>query len=116
MWLSWLRGGVVWTTQYCVLPVCRVGCCAPVRRADPNLCWAKCNATASCLAWAYAPPSCDAGSAHKGASSGGDPLCWLKNEYGSPAPSPCRVSGAQAGSQVIDGYPIAAAVTYTING
>ena len=27
--------------------------------ADPNLCWAKCNQTAACHAWAYAVPGCD---------------------------------------------------------
>ena len=26
--------------------------------ADPNLCWAACNKTADCTAWAYGVPSC----------------------------------------------------------
>ena len=74
-------------------------------RADPSLCWAKCNATAACLAWAYAVPGCDQFST---------PQCWLKSAYGSPSPNKCRVSGAQAGYPTGGGTTIAAAAVYTL--
>jgi hypothetical protein len=55
--------------------------------ADPNLCWAACNTTAGCAAWAYGVPNC-----------GGDPAqpqCWLKASDQPPGGQACRVSGSQ---------------------
>jgi hypothetical protein len=37
-------------------------------------------------------------------------------DFPSPGPSSCRVSGDQAGQQPVIGYPLAAAVTYTLSG
>jgi len=54
--------------------------------ADPNLCWALCNKTAACQAWAYAVPKCD---------SIQNPTCWLKSGYPGTSSNKCRVSGAQ---------------------
>jgi hypothetical protein len=54
--------------------------------ADPNLCWAMCNNTQGCMAWAYAVPGCD---------SYQQPMCWLKNGVPATQPNACRVSGAQ---------------------
>jgi hypothetical protein len=56
--------------------------------ADPDTCWAMCNTTADCKAWAYGIPDC-----------GGDPSqaqCWLKGGYPGTSAQACRISGAQA--------------------
>ena len=74
-------------------------------RADPDLCWAKCNATAACLAWAYAVPGCDAYAT---------PQCWLKGAYGEPSSNKCRVSGAQDGWPTGGGTTLAAAAVYAL--
>ena len=73
--------------------------------ADPNLCWAKCNATAGCLAWAYAVPGCD---------QYAQPQCWLKDSYGEVSDNKCRVSGAQDGWPMGGGTSLAAAAVYTL--
>ncbi len=55
--------------------------------ANPSLCWAACNTTQGCKAWAYGVPSC-----------GGDPAqaqCWLKASDSGTSAQPCRVSGSQ---------------------
>ena len=58
--------------------------------ADPNLCWAQCNTTAGCAAWAYGVPSCGGGPSQA--------QCWLKSvSEGALSASACRVSGAQGG-------------------
>lgn len=41
-----------------------------ISAADPNLCWAACNKTAACKAWAYGIPNC-----------GGDPS-QARSKYG----------------------------------
>jgi len=56
--------------------------------SDPNLCWALCNATAACTAWAYGIP---------GSGCEDAPHCWLKAETESWSPDACRVSGIQRG-------------------
>ena len=77
--------------------------------ADPNLCWAACNATgAACKAWAYAVPNCAGGGGYAA------PTCWLKGAYGTPSPDACRVSGAQAGAPTGDGATLVGAVTYAL--
>ena len=73
--------------------------------ADPNLCWAKCNATAACLSWAYAVPGCD---------QYAKPQCWLKGSYGDVTDNKCRVSGAQAGWPMGGGATLAAAAVYAL--
>jgi hypothetical protein len=73
--------------------------------ADPNLCWAACNKTADCRAWAYGVPNC-----------GGDPAdaqCWLKSSDSATSSDSCRVSGAQAGTKN-SGPPIAAAAAFDL--
>jgi len=73
--------------------------------ADPKLCWAACNTTQGCEAWAYGVPNC-----------GGDPAqaqCWLKSSSSSTTNNKCRVSGAQARPSYI-GLPIAAAVVFDL--
>lgn len=55
-------------------------------RADPNACWAACNGTEGCAAWAYAVPACDAYAV---------PTCWLKGADQATSSNKCRVSGAQ---------------------
>jgi hypothetical protein len=72
--------------------------------ADPNLCWAACNTTAGCVAWAYAVPGCDAYAV---------PTCWLKNEDSATTNNKCRVSGAQA-RPTNSGPPLAAAVAFDL--
>jgi hypothetical protein len=54
--------------------------------ADPNKCWAACNGTTACAAWAYAVPGCD---------SFAQPTCWLKGADQATTDNKCRVSGAQ---------------------
>ena len=55
--------------------------------ADPKLCWAKCNATKECAAWAYAVPGCDRWT---------KPQCWLKGDsHHGDTKNTCRVSGTQ---------------------
>lgn len=54
--------------------------------ADYNLCWALCNETAECQAWAYGIPGCD---------SYRNPQCWLKSGIPGTSSNPCRVSGAK---------------------
>jgi len=76
-------------------------------RADPNLCWARCNETAACLAWAYAVPGCD---------QYARPNCWLKGASGTPSAHKCRVSGAQAGAPAPGSPTVVAAVTYALPG
>lgn len=73
-------------------------------KADYNLCWAACNTTAGCTAWAYAIPKCD----------GYDqPTCWLKSGSPTPSSQSCRVSGAQA-TVTYTGDPLAAAAVYDL--
>ena len=72
--------------------------------ADPDLCWAKCNTTSGCKAWAYAVPGCD---------QYATPQCWLKSDYGQPSDNKCRVSGAQAGRPLFTGAPLAAAAAFS---
>ena len=76
-----------------------------IASADPNLCWAACNSTAGCKAWAYAIPACDGFA---------KPTCWLKDDYGTPTAQKCRVSGAQAGAPMPGDPSIVAAITYDI--
>lgn len=57
--------------------------------ADPDWCWARCNATSGCEAWATSVPGCDQ---YK------EPMCWLKSSLPSPTSNKCRVSGVEAGS------------------
>lgn len=64
---------------------------------DYNLCYAACNATTNCVAWAYAIPNCD------GFSS---PTCWLKNAAPPTSAQSCRVSGQQATTQVKTESPL----------
>ena len=71
--------------------------------ADPSLCWAQCNKTVGCKAWAYAVPNCDGMPAN----------CWLKSDFGTPSDNKCRVSGAQAGAPAPGSPTIVAATTYT---
>lgn len=59
----------------------------PLASANPDLCWAACNATSACRAWAYGLPNCDTGSKQA--------LCWLKSADGGTTKNSCRVSGAQ---------------------
>lgn len=69
--------------------------------ADPNLCWAACNTTAGCAAWAYGVPNC-----------GGDPAqaqCWLKAQDQPSGAQACRVSGSQ-------GTPPAPGMRPAVNG
>ena len=55
--------------------------------ADPKECWAKCNATKECAAWAYAVPGCDRWT---------KPQCWLKGDsHHGDTKNSCRVSGTQ---------------------
>ena len=72
--------------------------------ADPNLCWAACNTTAGCVAWAYAVPGCD---------QFAQPTCWLKSEDGATSNNKCRVSGAQAHTENA-GPPLAAAAAFDL--
>ena len=71
--------------------------------ADYNLCWAMCNNTADCMAWAYAVPGCD---------SYQNPMCWLKGSVPATTTNKCRVSGAKgtAGSKqkrpLLNGEPL----------
>jgi hypothetical protein len=76
-----------------------------IASADPNLCWAACNSTAGCKAWAYAIPACDGFA---------KPTCWLKDDFATPSAQKCRVSGAQAGAPAPGDPTIVAAVTYDI--
>lgn len=69
--------------------------------ADPNLCWAKCNSTSGCLAWAYAISKCD---------TFAQPTCWLKNAFVKPSPNACRVSGTQGGAPNSAGETLAASI------
>jgi len=55
--------------------------------SDPNLCYALCNATQGCHAWAYAIPACD---------QYAQPTCWLKGNFPDTSNNKCRISGAQA--------------------
>ena len=73
--------------------------------ADYNLCWAKCNTTAGCKAWAYAIPNCDAFAS---------PTCWLKSDFPDASAQSCRVSGAQAGAPAPGKVALAAAVAWTL--
>ena len=73
--------------------------------ADPNLCWAACNKTAACKAWAYAIPACDGFA---------QPTCWLKDAFPQPTPQSCRISGAQAGGPSVDAAPVAAALAFDL--
>jgi hypothetical protein len=73
--------------------------------ADPNLCWAACNKTAACKAWAYGVPNCGGGPA--------DAQCWLKSSDSATSSNSCRVSGAQAGTKN-SGPPIAAAAAFDL--
>lgn len=59
-------------------------------QADYNLCWAACNQTAACKAWAYGVPNCNDDPAQ--------PQCWLKASTEAPGTSKCRVSGSQGSS------------------
>ena len=68
--------------------------------ADPNLCWAMCNKTAACTAWAYAVPNCDGYA---------QPNCWLKSGHPGTSNQQCRVSGDQ-------GQPGGVGRRPTING
>jgi hypothetical protein len=76
-------------------------------RADPDLCWAACNATAKCKAWAYAVPNCD---------SYTKPTCWLKNAYPDTSKNGCRISGAQAGAPAPGKVALAAALAFNLPG
>jgi len=69
--------------------------------ADPNLCWAACNTTSGCVAWAYGVPNCG--------GDGATAQCWLKSAETDTSSNACRVSGAQAHTSYA-GWPIAAAV------
>lgn len=75
-------------------------------QADPNLCWAQCNTTAGCDAWAYAIPSCDSYTV---------PTCWLKNGFPDVSDNKCRISGQQAGQKAPTGPPLAAAVVFSVS-
>jgi hypothetical protein len=72
--------------------------------ADPNLCWAACNTTSGCDAWAYAVPNCD---------TYPKPTCWLKAGFPDVSDNKCRVSGQQAGQRAPTGPPLAAAVVFS---
>jgi hypothetical protein len=82
----------------------------PLPRPDPSLCWARCNATAGCLAWAYAVPS----TVNPSCAQFATPQCWLKGAYGEPSPNTCRVSGAQDGWPMGGGATPAAAAMYAL--
>ena len=69
--------------------------------SDYNLCWALCNKTAGCAAWAYGVPSCG--------GSGAQAQCWLKAVVEAYSSNACRVSGDQ-------GTPGGPAVRPAING
>jgi hypothetical protein len=56
-------------------------------RADYNLCYAMCNATAGCAAWSYGVP---------GAGCEAQPLCWLKAQIEGWSTNACRVAGDKA--------------------
>jgi hypothetical protein len=73
--------------------------------ADYNLCWARCNTTAGCKAWAYAIPQCDGFA---------QPTCWLKNGYPEPSAQACRVSGAQAGAPAPGRVALTAALAFDL--
>ena len=73
-------------------------------KADYNLCYAACNTTAGCKAWAYAVPNCDGYA---------QPTCWLKSGFPSTDTQKCRVSGDQ-GAPTSVGDPFAAAVVYDL--
>lgn len=73
--------------------------------ADPDLCWAACNTTKGCKAWAFAVPGCDQYS---------KPMCWLKDSYGETSNNKCRVSGAQAGQPLPGAPTLVAAATYDL--
>ena len=72
---------------------------------DYNLCWAQCNKTAGCKAWAYAIPKCD---------SYAQPTCWLKSDFPDASAQSCRVSGAQAGAPAPGKVALAAAVAWSL--
>jgi len=69
--------------------------------ADPDLCWALCNATAGCAAWSYGSNAtgCD----------GAQPRCWLKASVEGWSENACRTAGDM-------GTPGGTALRPTING
>jgi len=77
-----------------------------VPSADPNLCWAACNTTAGCKAWAFADPACDSGFKK--------PTCWLKGDFPPVTNAMCRWSGYQEGWPTGTGSVLAGAVTYDL--
>lgn len=63
--------------------------------AGADACWALCNTTSGCAAWAYGIPGCGGGDA--------EALCWLKGLAGPTQEDACRVSGDQGlGSTALD--------------
>eukprot|EP01084_Bolivina_argentea_P038621 71422_1 len=64
--------------------------------SDPNICWALCNNTKGCEAWAYGIPNCG--------GSDADPMCWLKSGNPNPTNNKCRVSGSQITSPQMASY------------
>lgn len=58
--------------------------------SDANLCWALCNQTSACVAWAYGEP---------GAGCEPAPHCWLKATVEPFVQRTCRISGLQPGHQ-----------------
>jgi len=73
-------------------------------KADYNLCWASCNTTAGCEAWAYGIV---------GAGCETEPLCWLKGTIPGTSPQSCRVSGQQF-TPLGPGASIAAATVFNL--
>ena len=72
--------------------------------SNPSLCWALCNATTACKAWAYAVPGCD---------SFAQPTCWLKDTIPGTSNNQCRVSGAQ-GHAGVGAHGVAAALAWDL--